>query len=214
MPNEFRQGDHICALYATEQEQLRISAAYVRDGLRRREQCLYVGSSPAALKRFDAALTRVGIDAGRMTKSGALIEATHADAHLAGGCFDSDRMLGLLNDCVERALNAGFPGLRTCGDMSWLLQEAAGSEQAVEYEALLNQFFAGVRGLGMCLYDRARLPPAWIDHALATHSCVNLTGRRVANPFYESLPGSATRAARPQAVPGKLTELTRILNGH
>src|SRR5687767_13742760 len=113
MPNEFRQGDHICALYETEQEQLQMSAAYVRDGLRRGEQCFYVGSSPASLKLFDAALKRVGIDAGAMMTRGALIEATHSDAHLADCCFDCERMLLLLNEGVERALNSGFKGLRT-----------------------------------------------------------------------------------------------------
>ena len=59
-------------------------------------------------------------------------------------------MLRLLNDAVESALNDGFIGLRTCGDMSWLLQEPTGAEQILEYEALLNQFFRGVRAAGMC----------------------------------------------------------------
>jgi hypothetical protein len=73
------------------------------------------------LKRFRAALTDAGIDAADAARQGALVESTHADAHLAGGCFDCERMLNLLNDAVESALNDGFKGLRTCGDMSWLL---------------------------------------------------------------------------------------------
>ena len=210
MASEFRQGDHVCALYTTEQEHFRIAAAYVREGLRNGEQCLYVGSSDATLQRFNAALKRLGVDAGAMMKRGALIEATHANAHLVDGYFDCERMLGVLNDGVERALNAGFQGLRTCGDMSWLLEDAAGSDQAVEYEALLNQFFAGVRGLGMCLYDRGRLPAAWIDHGLATHSTVTLTGCRVANPFYESPAAPGRRTPLPERVPEKIAELQRL----
>ncbi|MBA3948918.1 MAG: MEDS domain-containing protein [Acidobacteria bacterium] len=57
-------------------------------------------------------------------------------------------------------MNAGFTGLRTCGDMTWLLDEAPGSQQIVEYEAQLSQFFATVRALGMCQYNRHLLPGA------------------------------------------------------
>jgi hypothetical protein len=39
--------------------------------------------------------------------------------------------------------------------MSWLLEDAPGSDQVVVYEALLNQFFHGARAAGMCQYDRS-----------------------------------------------------------
>lgn len=51
-------------------------------------------------------------------------------------------MLRMLNEAVEAALNDGFAGLRTCGDMSWLLDDAPGTQHVVEYESLLNQFFS------------------------------------------------------------------------
>lgn len=207
MPNGFRRGDHICALYETEEEQLAISAAYVADGLRRGERCFYVARSPAALGRFRSALRELDVDAGAMVRLGALIEATSAEAHLAGGRFDSERMIGLLNDAVEAALNAGFNGLRTCGDMSWLLEEAEGSEQVVEYEALLNQFFQSVRAVGMCLYDRAQLPSHLVDHAIATHPTVWIDRRHKTNPFYEKPAVAARRVAQPDNVAWKIAEL-------
>ena len=207
MLKAFEQGNHICALYGTEEEQLATAVPFVADGLRRGEQCLYVGASPLALERFRRALDDAGVDAAGMVARGALLAVTHAEAHLLGGSFDSERMLRSLNDAVESALNAGFSGLRTCGDMSWLLEEAAGSESVVEYEALLNEFFRGVRGLGMCLYDRRRLPPALVDHALATHWSVCVGGRHKANPFYE--PASVSRWRTPQIdqLPSKLDRL-------
>jgi MEDS: MEthanogen/methylotroph, DcmR Sensory domain len=203
------QGDHICALYENAQEQLSIAAAYVADGLRNDERCLYVDRSAAALERFRAALGAAGIDAERMAKRGALIESTSAEVHLAGGRFDSERMLRLLNDAVEAALDAGFKGLRTCGDMSWLLEEPEGADRIVEYEALLNQFFRGVRALGMCLYDRSRLPPAIVDHALATHSTVSVGGRSRTNAFYELPAAALVRTAQPERVAWKLEQLRK-----
>ena len=184
MPNEFKQGEHICMVYDTADEQRSMAAHYVADGLRRGERCLFVAESSAALEQFRISLRDAGIDAEAAAGSGALIEKTSAEVHLLDGTFDCERMLNVLNEAVETALNDGFQGLRACGDMSWLLEDASGSGQVVAYEALLNQFFQGVRAAGMCQYDRARLPVEMIDHAFATHSTAIVNGQHEVNPFY------------------------------
>ena len=184
MPNEFKQGEHICLVYDTLDEQRSAAARYLSDGLRRGERCLYVAESRAALEQFRISLRNEGIDTEAAAGSGALIEKTSHEVHLLDGTFDCERMLAVLNEAVETALNDGFQGLRACGDMSWLLDDAPGSDQVVAYEALLNQFFQGVRAAGMCLYDRQRLPVEMIDHAFATHSTAIVNGQHEVNPFY------------------------------
>jgi DcmR-like sensory protein len=119
-------------------------------------------------------------------------------------------MLRLLNDAVEAALNDGFIGLRTCGDMSWLLGEPAGSEQVVEYEMLLNQFFSGVRAMGMCQYDSRRLPPDLVDHALCAHRSVAIDGRNLANPHYSPSVVVSRRAASIADLRDKVEEIRRL----
>jgi hypothetical protein len=141
--NEYRQGEHICVVYRSIEEQLAVAAEYLADGLRRGERAYYVADSAAALRAFNEALAARGIDDVEALRTTALIEATHAEAHLVDGRFDSERMLRLLNEGIESALNAGFTGLRTCGDMSWLLGDPPGADQVVEYEALLNPMFLG-----------------------------------------------------------------------
>jgi hypothetical protein len=207
MENFFRQGEHICSVYETEEEQLATAAAYLADGLRAGERAFYVGESPASLTRFDSALTRAGIDPVSAVQSGALIESTNADAHLAHGTFNCERMLLLLNKAVESALNDGFAGLRTCGDMSWLLVDPAGAQHMVEYEALLNEFFQSVRGAGMCQYDRHRLPGHLMDHGLATHTSVLIDGHHKSNPFYRPRDIAVRRQANPFNLNWKLTVL-------
>jgi len=209
MGNVFRQGDHICALYETESERVAIATEYIADGLRRGERCFYVAESAAGLARLRGALVRLGLDAEDMVKRGALVEATHAEAHLVDGRFDCERMMRLLNEAVESALEGGFSGLRTCGDMSWLLEEAPGSEQVVAYEAFLNEFFEGVPAEGMCQYDRHRLPAGLIDHALATHSSTVFERRHKVNPFYSPPSIAASRTAHAPDVAWKLSELRR-----
>lgn len=188
MSNVFTQGDHICALYETEDERVAIAAEYVADGLRRGERCYYVAESRQAIDRLRMALRRGGIDVAEMVLRGALVEATHDEAHLINGQFDSERMLRLLNEAVERAMQDGFTGLRTCGDMSWLLEDAPGSAQVVEYESFLNRFFEGVPAQGMCQYDRRRLPPHLVDQALVTHKSAVLKRQHAANAFYRPAP--------------------------
>lgn len=207
MANAFRQGEHICSVFETEEEQLAIAVEYVAHGLACGEQVLYVCQSTAAQERFRARLRDAGVDVAAVVKRGALIESTHAAAHLVNNRFDCERMLTLLNDAVEAALNAGFTGLRACGDMSWLLAEPEGADQVVEYEALLNQFFRGVRASGMCLYDRRRLPPPLVDQALATHSSVLVDGHHRSNPFYRPFVVTGDARATAAEVSWKLTFL-------
>jgi hypothetical protein len=207
--NEYRQGEHICVLYDTPDEQRAVAAEYLADGLSRGERCFYVADSARSLHEFNDALRKHGVDVTTALRSTALIEATHAEAHLMEGRFDSERMLAMLNWAVESALNDGFTGLRTCGDMSWLLQDAPGSSQVVEYEALLNRFFQGVRGCGMCQYDRHRIPRGLLDHALATHSSVVIGATHFTNVFYEAPAVAAVRSAEPEDVDWKLRELRR-----
>jgi hypothetical protein len=68
--------------------------------------------------------------------------------------------------------------------MSWLLDNAPGSSDVIEYEAQLNEVFANLPALAMCQYDRAWLPPELLDGALATHSSVVVDGLHKSNPYY------------------------------
>ena len=191
----FRQGEHICVVYYTPEEQRAVAANYIADGIRRGERTYYVADSRAAIERFDVALWTNGIDVPEALRRTALVEATYEEAHLVDGHFDGERMLRLLNEGIESALNAGFVGLRTCGDMSWLLAEPPGADQVVEYEALLNQLFRSTRACGMCQYDASRLPPVLLDHGLATHSTVVIDQDHKPNRFYRSTLAASGGAA-------------------
>lgn len=209
MVSVFRQGHHICSLYETEDQQIAMAAEYLADGLQSGERAFYVAQSEAAVQRFRAAMRANGVNVAAVLKKGALVESTHAEAHLAGGGFDCVRMLRLLNEAVESALNDGFKGLRTCGDMSWLLAHPEGADSAIEYEALLNQFFRGVRAAGMCQYDTRRLPPDLVHCALATHSSACVDGTHRHNAFYQSQACSGARIEYTEDLTWKIGELRR-----
>ena len=97
-------------------------------------------------------------------------------------------MIDMLRGAVKDALDAGFAGLCAAGDMNWLLDEAPGSHEIVEYEALLTYFFGDPnnKALGLCQYNRKTLPPQILDTCLATHRLIRVAGPVILeNPFYE-----------------------------
>jgi hypothetical protein len=112
--NGFKQGQHTCVVYHTAEEQRAVAADYLGDGLCRGERAYYVADSAASLALFNRALAAVGIDVADALRITAVIEATHTQAHLIDGSFDSERMLRLLDEGIEAAMDAGFEGLRTC----------------------------------------------------------------------------------------------------
>ena len=201
----YQQGDHICALYSTPEEQLAVAVDYIRGGLERGERCLYI-CCEHSIAEFREALKRSGIDVEHEEARGALILNSRYEAHLLGGIFDPDQMIPLLYRAVRDALDAGFAGLCAGGDMSWVLDQAPGTNRLPEYEARLNEFYRSNKALGLCLYNRNTLPSHILDHSMATHRHIHLEGPiLLENPFYESADHAKYRnAAAPEIVTEKL----------
>jgi hypothetical protein len=89
------------------------------------------------------------------------------------------------------------------------LDEAPGSEEVAEYEALLNHFYQNNRALGLCQYNRRRLPAAILDHGIATHPTVRIGGGMLlTNPFYELPEIAQSRKPDPANAKAKLALLT------
>jgi hypothetical protein len=181
----YQQGDHICTLYTSPEEQLQAAVEYIKAGLARGEQCLYVCGehTPEELRM---ALHAAGINVCQEEARGALSLVTKAEAHLKDGHFNASNMISFLHQAVKDALDAGFTGLCAAGDMGWVTDGAPGTQELAEYESRLNEFYANHRALGLCQYNRKSLPPQFLDHCIATHRFVRIEGPiALENPFYE-----------------------------
>ena len=165
-----RRGDHVCFFYDDPAEQLTSAAHYIHLGLQHNERCLYIcdDCTPDALR---ARLRQVGVAVADVEQSGQLVLLGKNDSYLAGGYFDPEAMLAMLNSAVENALDAGYSGLRAAGEMTWVLENAPGAERILEYETLMSQFYPTARALGLCQYNCRRMP-AHIDGALRVHPLV------------------------------------------
>ena len=76
-----------------------------------------------------------------------------------------------------------------------------GSADIAEYEARLSDFYKTNKALGLCQYNRRRLPSATLDHCMATHPTIRVAGPiLLTNPFY-ALPETAMkRTANPRDI--------------
>jgi hypothetical protein len=203
----FKRGDHVCAIYSTTEELTRDVASFLAEGLRRHERCWYVGEGPE-IDSVRAALRKLEINVTADTKRGALQLISGDAAYIVHGRFNPEATIQIFNDAIEQACTDGFTGFRAAAEMSWALNCADGAHQVIVYEALLKSLFASCRAIGLCLYDRQRMPLDVINGALCTHPVAGSHGQYGANPFYDPATTGPTASNR-AAVLDKLAQLDR-----
>jgi hypothetical protein len=198
-------GDHVCAIYGSDDELADIVAEFLAEGLRKSERCWYLPASddPAAVR---AGLKAREIDTTRAEDRGALNVLSSNAAYSVRGDFDPEETLVVFSNAIEQALTDGFNGFRAAANMSWALDLEEGPERLITYEALLRSLFSSAPATGLCLYDRTRMPLAVIDGALCTHPVVGLRGSYAPNAFYDA-GVQCLRAVDPVEVTAKLEQL-------
>jgi len=208
----FKRGDHICAIYSTTAELTREVADFLSEGLRSRQRCWYVGAGDE-MSGVRAALRKLGIDIAAETRRGGLKLISGDGAYVVHGRFNPEVTIQIFNDAIEQAYTDGFTGFRAAAEMSWALDCEDGAHQVILYEALLKSLFASCRAIGLCLYDRTRMPLGILNGALATHPIAGSDGHYSVNPFYDpATTGSAP--AHNADVLGRLEQLDRTGRRH
>ncbi len=205
---DLASGDHACSIYDTDEEHRIVSTRFVRQGLERNEKVLYVADARAPGDVLDC-LRGGGLDPRPYLETGQLAILTVADAHLRDGAFVPDRMISMLRQECARALEEGYDGLRTTGEMSWALRRLPGADRLVEYESRLNDFFRGSRCVAICQYDRRLFSPELLLRVLAAHPVAVIGAEAFDNVHY--IPPEAFLAQEfPAAVLGHWIARLRI----
>ena len=152
-------------------------------------------------------LAAAGLDLARELDRGALVLSSD-QGHLIDGQFDSDRMLGLLEDAIDEALRDGFSGLWAAGDMTWEFGNEKNFVKLLDYERGLEQLFEKHASLsGVCQYHTDTLPIGVVEHGLRIHKgiFVNETLSRI-NPYYLS---HETLAGRSAGSPSEIRQMVQ-----
>lgn len=167
-------GDHYCGIFRSDADQRRIVIDFVRLGVERNEKMMYLVHLQTA-DRLRATLSDAGIDVDKLVASGQLIIQAAKEVYLVDGVFQPELMIEMLGKETTAALEAGYTALRVTGEMSWALAGDPGSERLVEYEALLNDFYAtGAKSYSICQYDQRRFDAELLTDVLHTHPSVLL----------------------------------------
>lgn len=194
-------GAHACLIHLGDDERKAALSAYLRQGLAAGERVLWIVDAPT-VRETRSYLRHAGAAIRDAEQRGQLIFLTCDQTYLREGAFDPHRMVALLRQETQRALDDGFTGLRVTGEMTWAQVGPPGSERLIEFEELLTAFFPGTACTGLCQYDARRFPPETLRDVRRTHPIViSLThadpGRPEAEPRWEklmaSLPGMVYR---------------------
>lgn len=181
---------HQCLIYqGTPSEQLASLALVIRQKLEANYRCLYL-NSPPMVSGIRSYLISSGLNVSDAVVNNRLILSSD-HGHLIDGVFDPQRMLDLLKDAYDKALDDGYAGLWASGDMAWEFGPARDFAKLVEYERALEAFFQTHPALsGVCQYHADVLPDEVVQNGLTLHPglYVNETLSRI-NAYYVPVTG-------------------------
>ena len=205
MPQDPR---HQCLVYeGSPAPQLSALSALIRKKLDENYRCQYL-HSPSMVAGMRSYLFAAGIDVTKEILEGSLVLSS-TNAHLLEGRFSIDRMIGMLEEAVQQALQDGYQGLWASGDMSREFGPEKDFSKLLDYEWRLEELFQTQPALsGICQYHADTLPPEVMRHGLVTHPSQSVTpdSSKDKSPdmkHYKDQMGQAQTAPSGQGKPGK-----------
>ncbi len=160
---------HQCLIYeGAPSQQLSALAAAIREKLHENYRCLCLDSPPIVAEMY-ACLAAANIDTEMMLREGRLILSSEP-SHLVDGRFDTDRLLGTLEETLHQTLRDGFAGLWATGDMNWEMGSDRNFPKLLEYEWRLEELCRSHPEMGgVCQYAAGRLPRTVLRQGALVH---------------------------------------------
>jgi PAS domain S-box-containing protein len=184
--SNLRTGAHLCLFYEKDPaEQLPALIPYIREGLSRNEQCIYVADDQT-VDELSRRLMENGIDLGREIERGALKLWSRREWRQPGD-LSSPGKTAQVGKFIQAAFKSGFAGARFAIEMTWALGPDISKERMEHWEATLNTIFTpDFPGQILCQYNRHRMDPQVVLAALHTHPLFLLGDEVYPNLFYEA----------------------------
>jgi signal transduction histidine kinase len=176
-------GQHLCTVYDRRDDLLATVQPFVKSGLERGEQCLYLADDNAAGDVLSS-MRQSGIDVEAAVARRALVIGGGRGTYLRDGVFRPDAMIEFWGEAIASARADGFSALRIMAEMSWALGGEPSIERLLEYESQANPFLHDQRVVALCHYNRRRFSAASIRGVLQTHPEVIFGGLVCSNPYY------------------------------
>ena len=164
-------GLHACHFYPDRERLVDALVPYFMAGLRNNERCLWVAAPP-----LDAADARRALEAAaggeliaKVIQSDALRILDFDEWYASASGLNGLDVVGLWLKEEEKALAAGYSGLRITGNTSFLRPDDWAT--FMEYERAVSEGFAGRRIVALCSYPLASRSPQEVGEVMHTHEC-------------------------------------------
>jgi hypothetical protein len=174
---------HLCAFFASQEEQYEFLTPFVREGLDNGERGFHI-VDPARIADHREHLVSSGIPVDALEREGRLEVRAWESAYLREKRFDQDAMLALIEEVLKEGATRGTPLTRLVANMEWALLDRPGVENLVEYETRLNYVLPKYRDPVICTYDLSKFGANVVMDILRTHPVAIIGGLVHENPFY------------------------------
>jgi hypothetical protein len=179
----FPPGVHVCLIFDNEEQRQKIVAEYVAAGLRQGEYVRYL-TDMTSPENIHSWLSEMEVELPETHAAEAFAIFKAQSAYCPDGQFDPRKLIDGMSSRNNQLKEAGYSGVRSCGEMSWALKGIPGSDRLMEYEALLNTVVETFPHSGMCQYDARLFDGATLLNILKVHPYMIAQGQIVRNPFY------------------------------
>jgi signal transduction histidine kinase len=143
-------GTHFCMFFDSKSDLLDILVPYFKTGLANNEFCFWVLAEPLTEEDARCALYKAIPASDRHLIDRHMEFIPCEECYLSGGVFDLDRVSGQWKARLDKALSAGYDGIRVTGSTGWV--HAREWRDFWKYEATLNESIVGQPMTVLCTY--------------------------------------------------------------
>jgi hypothetical protein len=174
---------HICAFFATRDEEYRVLLPFVKEGIARGEKAFHIVNS---VLRADhrSRLEASGVTVRDAEASGQLEIRTWGQVYLQDGRFTPSAVLALFERILREARDEGFPRARLVTYMEWPMRDRPEASTLLEYEARASAILERYDDRVVCAYDRARFDTGLAMEIVRAHPMVFSAGILQDNPLF------------------------------
>lgn len=160
----FGAADHACWAYSGDDRRAAAVTAWLTDGLRQEQRCLYVGDGTVAELASDLTALPGSDDAQRR---GALVLAPSETVYDLTAPTDPQAQLAVYTAVLSQAIADGFRGICVVADITPLITSPDRRLSHVNWEQVADRYLLDKPISALCLYDSGLV--SGIDAVVCAH---------------------------------------------
>ena len=162
-------GTHFCVFYETNDDLVEMLIPYFKTGIENREYCFWVLAEDLTEDDARSALSRAMPRSDRHLIEKNIEFLGSEECYLKGGAFNLDRVTAEWGERLDRALAAGYEGIRVSGYAGWL--QTREWPDFWKYEGSLNKSIVELPMIVLCTYPLTGSTGSDILDVAHTHQC-------------------------------------------